>query len=142
MVVGFTNYLCNQSLSPIKLWVRIPLMARSTRCTIVLKFVSGRWFFLGTLVSSTNKTDCHDITDLLLKVALNTITLYLTHYLVLKINTNYLKTKQILSSFFRIEQILLGSLPEMKVRLCPKLSTTWELRQIKLRYNKVNNLIL
>jgi hypothetical protein len=33
----------------------------------------------GTLVSSTNKTDCHDITEILLKVALNTIkpTIYL-----------------------------------------------------------------
>jgi hypothetical protein len=28
---------------------------------------------LGTPVSSTNKTDCHDITEILLKVALNTI---------------------------------------------------------------------
>jgi hypothetical protein len=33
---------------------------------------------LGTPVSSTNKTDCHDITEILLKVALNTITLPLT----------------------------------------------------------------
>jgi hypothetical protein len=30
---------------------------------------------LGTPVSSTNKTDRHDITEILLKVALNTITL-------------------------------------------------------------------
>jgi hypothetical protein len=29
--------------------------------------------FSGTPVSSTNKTDCHDITEILLKVALNTI---------------------------------------------------------------------
>jgi hypothetical protein len=29
--------------------------------------------FFGTLVSSTNKTDCHDITEILLKVALITI---------------------------------------------------------------------
>jgi hypothetical protein len=29
-------------------------------------------------VSSTNKTDCHDITDKLIKVALNTMTLTLT----------------------------------------------------------------
>jgi hypothetical protein len=36
---------------------------------------SGQWFSLGTPVSSTNKTDCHDITEVLLKVALNTITL-------------------------------------------------------------------
>ena len=35
---------------------------------------TDRWFSLGTLVSSTNKTDRHDITKILLKVALNTIT--------------------------------------------------------------------
>jgi hypothetical protein len=32
----------------------------------------------GTPVSSTNKTDRHDIIEILLKVALNTITLTLT----------------------------------------------------------------
>jgi len=32
-------------------------------------------FFPGTPVSSTNKTDRHDITEILLKVALNTITI-------------------------------------------------------------------
>jgi hypothetical protein len=36
-----------------------------------------QWFSPGTPVSSTNKTDCHDITDILLKVALNTKTLTL-----------------------------------------------------------------
>jgi len=45
----------------------------------VIKFVSdwqeGRWFSSGTSVSSTYKTDSHDITELLLKVALNTINL-------------------------------------------------------------------
>ena len=35
--------------------------------------VTGRWFSPGTLISSTNKTDRHDITDILLKVTLNTI---------------------------------------------------------------------
>ena len=34
---------------------------------------TGRWFSPGTLVSSTNITDRHDITEILLKVALNTI---------------------------------------------------------------------
>ena len=34
-------------------------------------------FFLGTSVSSTNKTDRHDTTEILLKVALNTIVLTL-----------------------------------------------------------------
>jgi hypothetical protein len=32
-------------------------------------------FSAGTLLSSTNKTDCHDKTAILFKVALNTITL-------------------------------------------------------------------
>ena len=35
----------------------------------------NRWFSPGTPLSSTNKTDSHDITEILLKVALNTITL-------------------------------------------------------------------
>ena len=34
---------------------------------------TGRWFSPGPPVSATNKTDCHDITEILLKVALNTI---------------------------------------------------------------------
>ena len=38
---------------------------------------TGLWFSPRTLVSSTNKTYCHDITEILLKVALNTITLTL-----------------------------------------------------------------
>jgi hypothetical protein len=45
----------------------------------VLKFVSewlaaGQWF---SPVSDTNKTSCHNIAEILLKVALSTITLYL-----------------------------------------------------------------
>jgi hypothetical protein len=33
----------------------------------------GRWFSSGPPISSTNETDSHDITEILLKVALNTI---------------------------------------------------------------------
>jgi hypothetical protein len=33
----------------------------------------GRWFSPGTLASSTTKTGHHDIAEILLKVALNTI---------------------------------------------------------------------
>ena len=35
--------------------------------------MTGLWFSLGTSVSSINKTDHHDITEILLKVTLNTI---------------------------------------------------------------------
>jgi hypothetical protein len=33
----------------------------------------GRWFSPGTLASSTTKTGCHDIAEILLKMSLNTI---------------------------------------------------------------------
>ena len=72
------NYLCNQCLSPLMLWVRIRLrrgILNTTLCDKVCQWLSaGRWF---SPVSSTNKTDHHDITEILLKVALNTITLTL-----------------------------------------------------------------
>jgi hypothetical protein len=41
---------------------------------LIINFqLTGRLFSTGTLVSSTNKTECHDITEILLKVVLNTI---------------------------------------------------------------------
>ena len=46
-----------------------------------LRQVGG--FFPGTSVSSTNKTDLHDITEILLKLELNTITLTLTIQIIL-----------------------------------------------------------
>jgi hypothetical protein len=36
---------------------------------------TGQWFSPGPPVFSTNKTDRHDITEILLKVALNTTTI-------------------------------------------------------------------
>ena len=74
------NYLCNQCLSPLTLWVRIPLrrgVLDTTLCDKVCQWLAaGQWFSLGTRVSSTIKTDCHDITEILLKMALNAITLF------------------------------------------------------------------
>jgi hypothetical protein len=69
------NYLWNWCLSPLMLWVRIPLRARcTTLCDNVCQWLAaGRWFSPGTPVSSTNKTDLHDIAEILLKVALTTI---------------------------------------------------------------------
>ena len=46
----------------------------TTLCDKVCQiFVVDRWISPGTPVSSTNKTDSHDITEILLTVALNTI---------------------------------------------------------------------
>jgi len=65
------------------------LMASCTRYNIMWQSLSvtwaGRWFSPCTPVSSTNKIDRHDITKILLKVALNTTTLtllWLTRHLV------------------------------------------------------------
>ena len=71
---GIYNYLCNQCLSPLMLWVRILIRARcTTLCDKVCQWrVTGQWFSLGPPVSSTNKTDCHDKAEILLKGALNT----------------------------------------------------------------------
>ena len=45
----------------------------TTLCDQVCQWlVKGQWFSPGTPVSSTNKTDCNDITEILLKVVLNT----------------------------------------------------------------------
>ena len=81
MVVWFTTtctciqIMCNQCLSPLRLLVRISIRTRcTTLCDKVCQWlVTGLWFSPGTPVSSTNKTDLHDITEILLKVALNNI---------------------------------------------------------------------
>ena len=79
------NYQHNQCLSPLTLWVRIPLRRgelNTTLCDKVCQWLAAdQWFSLVTLVSSTNKTDRHIITELFWKVALNIITI--TFYLKL-----------------------------------------------------------
>ena len=77
MVVGLQ--LLMQSVPiPTKI-VRISLrrgLLDTTLCDKVCQCLAAdRWFSPGTPVSSTNKIDCHDITEILLKVALNTIAL-------------------------------------------------------------------
>jgi len=74
MVVGFTT---TYAISAYQHWC-CEFESRSGRGVqhYVIKFVSDLWqwwFSLGPPVSSTNKTDLHDITEILLKVASNTI---------------------------------------------------------------------
>jgi hypothetical protein len=75
MVVGFTTTF---AISACHHWC-CEFESRSGRGVqhYVIKFVRDLRqvgvFSAGTPVSSTNKTDCHDITEILLKVALNTI---------------------------------------------------------------------
>jgi len=67
------NYLWNQCLWPLKLCAWTPFMARCIRYNIKWQSSTGRWFYPGTPVSSTNKTDRIDITEILLNVVLDTI---------------------------------------------------------------------
>ena len=73
------NYLCNQCLSSLTLWVRTLLMRDqldTTLCDkVCLWLAAGQWFSLGILVSSTNITDCYNLTEMMLKMALNTTNL-------------------------------------------------------------------
>ena len=60
--------MCNQCLSPLTLWDRIPPrwgVLDTTLCDKVCQ-----WFAPGTPVFSINETDLHDITEILLKVVL------------------------------------------------------------------------
>jgi hypothetical protein len=53
------------------------------------RFGLGLWFSRGTPVSSTNKTDRHDITEILLKVALSTIKPFKPTYFLFQHNKTY-----------------------------------------------------
>ena len=61
-------------------WVRTWLCKSQKGCTrlaaasdkVYQLLAHGRWFNPGTPASSTTKTGCHDIAEILLKVGLNT----------------------------------------------------------------------
>ena len=63
------------------MWVHARLCKLQKRCTrlaaasdkVYQLLAHGRWFSLGTSASSTTKSGRHDIAEILLKVALNTI---------------------------------------------------------------------
>ena len=60
--------------------------------------------FSGTPVSSTNKTDRHDIIEILLKVALNNITLALTKTLFIKLYVrvaSYMENIDMTASYYK-----------------------------------------
>ena len=72
---SYGSWIWNQCLSPLTLWVQIPLrrgeLSTPLCDQVCQRFATGQWF---SPVSSTNKTDRHNIVEILLKVALNTLT--------------------------------------------------------------------
>jgi hypothetical protein len=91
------NYICNQCMSPLMLWVWISsgrgVLDTKLCDKVCLWLATGRWFTPVTPVDSTNKTDPHDdIAELLLKVALNSINkqtnyLYKVHVITIYFNS-------------------------------------------------------
>ena len=85
-----------------KLWVDIFMFHRQWElvccflltifalCDKVCQWLSASWWFSpGTLAASTNKTDFHNITEILLKVPLNTMTISITPiFIMCKENNN------------------------------------------------------
>ena len=67
-------YLWQQLLSTLKLRLWIQIMARCTRYNIIWSLLEGRW-----LASSTDRTGHHNMSEILLKVALNTENLLLVY---------------------------------------------------------------
>ena len=65
-------YLCNRCQSPITLWVRTLFMAQcTTLCDKICQWLATcRGFSPGPPGSSKNKTDRHDIAEIMLKVVL------------------------------------------------------------------------
>jgi hypothetical protein len=101
------NYPCNQCLVPQMMGVRILIRARCTTvCDKVCQWLAtGLWLSLGPPVSSTNKTDCHDISEILSNTIKQTNKqtkhcYHLTH--VCHNETNYIDT--FLSSYSCVSQ--------------------------------------
>ena len=69
------NYMCHQCLSQLTLWVRTLSWRGVLDITLCVRqwFATGRLLSPGTPVSSINKADRHNITEILLKVALSTV---------------------------------------------------------------------
>ena len=63
------NYVGNQYISPLTLWLRIALRRGLIKTKLYDKvcqwLAAGRWFSPGTPVSCTDKTDHHDMTEIL-----------------------------------------------------------------------------
>ena len=116
-------------LSSLKLWVRTLFMVRCTRYNYVIKIcqtlAKGQWFSPGTLVSSTNKTDRHDITEIVLKVRLNTI-IYLIWFIVFNTTFNNI-------SAISWRPVLVVENPEYPERTTDHVQATGKLYHLRLR---------
>jgi hypothetical protein len=90
-----------------RLWRILP---DTTLCDKVCQWLAtGRWFSQGTSVSSTNKSDCHNIAEILLKTIGNT-------HRTWQICGKYIDICQLVCSYISTVIILLES-----IVLCPEM---------------------
>ena len=61
-------------------FIELDIQVIATSDKVYQLLAHGRWFSLGTPASSTTKTGCHEIAEILLKVALNTKNQSINHY--------------------------------------------------------------
>ena len=131
IVVGFTTTSYAISVYPTNVMSSNPAQARCTRTTLCDKvcqwLAASRWFSPGTPVSSTNKTDRHDITEILLKVAFNTITLYYIYIYIIHIDGGICKiTLPVYCILFYIQN-LVKLTKDILIRMClTKLQTMYD----------------
>ena len=82
--------------------VRIPRAVQHYVIKLVGQWLAtGRWFSPGTPVSSTNKTDRHDIAKILLKIALNIIKPTCPKNHDFNVSKCWLKTSKLKKDFFK-----------------------------------------
>ena len=100
------NYLCNQFRITTKVVSSNPAHGDGgcTRynimwCSLSVPCRRSVVFSMGTPVSSSNKTDCHDINEILLKVVLNTIIPFLSTMYVYCVFLAMLKSPKQLQNF-------------------------------------------
>jgi hypothetical protein len=69
-IVNYENW---SQVTDILHFMTIYLLICILKCLVCEWLATGQWLFPDTLVSSIDKADCHDITEILLKVAFSTI---------------------------------------------------------------------
>ena len=112
-VVIFVKYITWETDTCLYINVNSKDTLIETLCDKVFQWLSaGRWFSPGTPVSSTNKTVRHDITEILLKVALNTITLIETSACVVRLDiTEYLLINMLITLYCSMVNTCMTSYP-------------------------------
>ena len=73
VAIIYFNFFLKIPIIHFNLYIILSIYIARLIRNLILIIAAGRWFYPGPTVSSTNKTDHHDIAEILLKMTLNTI---------------------------------------------------------------------